>query len=86
MGKLKRLARRQKMDIPLLSDEGSEIIQAFGLLTGYPQGTFYYGVPHPAIVVLGTDGAVAHCFTARHYSQRPEIDDVLAVLRKDATS
>ncbi len=31
-------------------------------------------------------GKVSHRFSESHYSTRPEIDDVLTVLRKDATS
>jgi len=71
----------------MLSDVGSDIIRAFGLLAeNYPQGSFYYGVPHPAIVVLDAAGNVSHRFSERHYTTRPDIEDVLAVLREDATS
>lgn len=87
MGKLRRLERRQKIRYPLLSDVNSDIIRAFGLLAeNYPQGSFYYGVPHPVIVVLDAAGNVSHRFSESHYSTRPDIDDVLGVLRKDAAS
>ena len=87
MDKLKRLERREKIDYPMLSDVNSDVIRAFGLLAeNYPQGSFYYGVPHPAIVVLDAEGKVSHRFSEAHYTARPDIDDVLAVLRKDATS
>ncbi|MBT3398410.1 MAG: redoxin domain-containing protein [Rhodospirillaceae bacterium] len=87
VGKLRRLERRQKIDYPMLSDVNSDIIRAFGLLAeNYPQGSFYYGVPHPAIVVLDAAGNVSHRFSERHYTTRPDIEDVLAVLREDATS
>ncbi|MGB0627633.1 MAG: peroxiredoxin family protein [Alphaproteobacteria bacterium] len=86
VGKLWRLDRRQGIDYPMLSDTDSEIIRAFGLLAeNYPQGSFYYGVPHPAIIVIDTDGTVRHRFTESHYTLRPEIDDVLAVLRGTAS-
>ena len=66
----------------MLSDTVSEIIPAFGLLAeNYPHRTFYYGVPHPAIIVLDTDGTERHRFAESHYTPRPEIDDELAVLR-----
>ena len=87
MGKLRRLEQRQKIDYPMLSDVNSDIIRAFGLLAeNYPQGSFYYGVPHPAIVVLDDEGKVSHRFSEAHYTVRPEIDDVLEVLRKDTPS
>ena len=70
----------------MLSDVGSNIIRAFGLLAeNYPEGSFYYGVPHPVIVVLDADGRVSHRFSERHYSTRPQIDDVLTVLRGNAS-
>jgi len=83
---VQRFAKLRKIDYPMLSDTDSEIIRAFGLLAeNYPQGTFYYGVPHPAIIVIDTDGTVRHRFTESHYTLRPEIDDVLAVLRGTAS-
>ncbi|MEP4379510.1 MAG: redoxin domain-containing protein [Alphaproteobacteria bacterium] len=87
VGTLQRLGKRQKIAYPMLSDVNSDIIRAFGLLAeNYPQGSFYYGVPHPAIMVLDSAGQVSHRFSERHYSSRPDIENVLAVLRKDATS
>jgi len=35
--------------------------------------------------VIDTDGTVRHRFTESHYTLRPEIDDVLAVLRGTAS-
>jgi len=79
--KLKRLAKRAKIAYPMLSDENSEIISAFGLLAeNYPPGSFYYGVPHPAIVVIDGDGVVSHRFSERSYTDRPDIDTVLDAL------
>ena len=87
VGKLKRLARRANIRYPLLSDVHSDVIRAFDLLAeNYPQGSFYYGVPHPAIIVLGPDGAVTHRFSESNYVARPDIDDVLAALRGNARS
>ena len=59
VGKLRRLEQRQKIDYPMLSDVNSDIIRAFGLLAEeYPEGSFYYGVPRPAIIVLDAEGKV----------------------------
>ncbi len=80
--KLKRLAKRAKITFPMLSDENSEIIRAFGLLAeNYPQGSFYYGIPHPAIIVVKADGKVSHRFSERNYTDRPDIDTVLEALK-----
>lgn len=71
----------------MLSDEGSAIIRAFGLLAeNYPPGSFYYGVPHPAIVVIDANGVVSHRFSESNYVTRPEIDDVLIALRGNTRS
>lgn len=62
------------------------MINAFGLFNDrFPEGSFYYGVPHPVIVVLDADGRVNHRFSERHYSTRPQVDDVLTVLRGNAS-
>lgn len=85
--KLVRLAKRADISYPMLSDEGSRIISAFGLLAdNYPPGSFYYGVPRPAIIVIDANGVVSHRFSESNYIARPEIDDVLAALRGNARS
>ncbi len=87
MSKLQRLSRGAKIKYPLLSDENSDIIRAFGLLAAnYAPGSFYPGIPHPAIVVIDADGVVSHRFSEQRYTDRPETDDVLAALKRDAGS
>ena len=71
----------------MLSDEKSEIIRAFGLLaTDYAPGSFYHGIPHPAIVAINAQGVISHRFSERRYTDRPEVDDVLVALKRDAKS
>lgn len=80
--KLQRLAKRAKIAYPMLSDENSEIIRAFGLLAeNYPPGSFYFGVPHPAIIVINADGQISHRFSEHSYTDRPDIDTVLNALK-----
>jgi len=45
-----------------------------------------HGIPHPAIVVIDADGMVSHRFSEQRYTDRPEVDDVLAALKRDAGS
>lgn len=82
MPKLARLGKRAKITYPMLSDSGSAIISAFGLLAeNYPPGSFYYGVPHPAIIVIDAEGTVSHRFSEGDYTDRPDIDTVLKALK-----
>jgi peroxiredoxin len=81
---LARFAARKAIAFPTLSDERSEVIRAFGLLNeNYPSDSPYYGVPHPAIVVLDAQGRVSHRFTESGYVRRPPVDAVLDALRSD---
>lgn len=82
---LQRLDSRRNIAYPMLSDEKSEVIEAFGLLNeNYPPDSPYRGVPHPAIIVLDAEGTVSHRFSEAGYVRRPPVDDVLDVLRRDA--
>ncbi len=81
---LRRFDSRRNIAYPTLSDQRSTIIRAFGLLNeNYPPDSPYFGVPHPAIVVLDAQGTVSHRFSEAGYVRRPSVDDVLAVLRRD---
>jgi hypothetical protein len=42
------------------------------------------GVALPVIFVVGNDSVIRHCFSQRNYQDRPEVDTILDVLRKDA--
>ena len=70
------------IDYPLLSDEGSRIIRAFGILNEREKpGTTGYGIPHPGIVITNADGVVVATFAEKSYRKRPKLDDVLEQAR-----
>lgn len=80
---LKKYAKAEKPSFPLLSDKDSETIQAFGLLNeDYEPGSFAYGIPHPMIVIVGTDNTVKAKFAEEGYKLRPVLRDVVAALSK----
>ena len=74
-------ARRNDISYPVLSDKGSAVIFAFDLLNkGYKQDSDYFGIPHPAIYVISSDGQITHRFSENGYKNRPQINDVFQTL------
>ncbi|MEO1038956.1 MAG: redoxin domain-containing protein [Pseudomonadota bacterium] len=86
---LARFDLRRKVDIVLLSDEGSVTIDAFDVrdpVYAEPD-SFAHGVPYPVAFVIGADGVVQAKFwheaglgDARGYAARVTVEDVLAEL------
>lgn len=61
----------------LVSDETSSVIRAYGLLNEeMKEGSRYYGIPHPAIIFVRTDGTVAAVLREEGYKDRPEVEIV----------
>jgi peroxiredoxin len=84
--KLDAFAKKQDIDITLLSDPASEVIKAFGLLnTEHPIGSFAYGIPYPAVYVIGQDKIVRDIFFEEDYKDRPDVDEMLSSIRKIGT-
>lgn len=62
----------------MLSDPGSKIILAYGILNETaPKGPFY-GIPYPGTYILNTDGVVVAKYFEDDYSQRYTAADILA--------
>ena len=78
--------KRRRIAATLLSDPESEAIKAFGLLNHrYKPGDEDYGIPHPAIFIVDTQGVIraklyekSFMENAKSYRKRPAIDAVLA--------
>ena len=67
-----------------MSDDRAEIIPAFGIANPqFAKGSSWYGVALPIIFVVGRDGVIRHRFSLQNYQERPEVDVILDVLRKD---
>lgn len=79
---LNKFATRYSFDFPMLSDEGSETIKAFGILneTKKPD-TFGYGIPHPTIYVVAADKTIQGILKEESYTRRPEIQDIVKVIQ-----
>ena len=82
---LQRFAAKEKIGFALLSDPGSAIIGAFGLIDeSAPRDSGWYGFAHPIIFVIGPDGVVRHRFSESFYRNRPDVDLVYDILRKES--
>jgi len=79
---LAAFSKRSKIPYTMLSDPKSEIIQTFGLLnTDMQPGTRYYGIPHPAIMIIKKDGTVQDILREDGYQKRPEISQILKAIQ-----
>lgn len=72
---LTAFASASDISYPLLSDEGSTTIKAFGLLNEeHAPDSRVYGIPHPALVFIRNDGTVAAVLREDGYRTRPTIE------------
>ncbi|MGE3692201.1 MAG: peroxiredoxin family protein [Novosphingobium sp.] len=66
---------------PLLSDTGSNMIDALGLRDPqYEQGSFAYGVPRASTLVIAPDGTVKAKWISEDYRSRISNDEVVAMV------
>ncbi|MBP8246587.1 MAG: peroxiredoxin family protein [Phenylobacterium sp.] len=78
---LTRFAQQRDIGYALLSDTGSQTIDAFKLRDPqYQSGSFAYGVPVPAIFVISPRGVVQAKLAEEGYKTRPPVAAVLAVV------
>ena len=75
---LEKFILKNDIQYRLVSDHGSNMIRAFGILNEeMKEGTRFYGVPKPIIYVVDASGEILHRFSEEDYKLRPEIDTVL---------
>lgn len=74
-------AEKRNVHFPLLTDQDSALIKALGILNeDHAPSTKFYGIPNPAVYIIGKDGAVSRIFAEEGYKSRPEIADILQFL------
>lgn len=68
-----------KIEYPLLSDIGSKVIRAFGILnTNVPEDhQMMYGMPWPGEYLIAPDGTVRDKLFLRSYEHRPSASEVV---------
>lgn len=68
---LKQFSDRVSLAFPLLSDDGSKVIRAFGILnTNIPEDNQFFGVPFPGTYVLDAQGIVKSKYFEDDYRER----------------
>ena len=80
-----RFATREKFSLAILSDERSEVINAFGLLNeSHAPSTRFYGIPHPVIFIVDANGTIKaklyeedYATNKKSFKNRPPVDVVL---------
>jgi hypothetical protein len=72
-------AEAYKIEYPLLSDVGSKVIRAFGILnTNVPEDhKMMYGMPWPGDYLIAPDGTVRDKLFLRDYQQRPSASQIV---------
>lgn len=68
----------EELTYTLLSDQDSTTVKSLGILNeNHEEGSFAYGVPHPGVILVDTDGKVVLKRAEEKYSDRPSMDDLL---------
>ena len=80
---LKAFADRQNITFPLLSDQGSKTIAAWGLLNREATGRTA-GIPHPGTFIIDRQGIVRSRFFEQAYQERSTATSILTRLGLDA--
>jgi hypothetical protein len=78
VGVLKDFGARRGITFPLLSDEGSGTIRAFGILNeAVAAGTMFAGIPNPGTYIVDRTGRVVAKFFEENYTERYTGSDIL---------
>ncbi|WP_300391774.1 peroxiredoxin family protein [Henriciella sp.] len=74
---LANFSHEKGINYVLVSDPESKVIRDYDQLNEeMKEGSKYWGIPHPAIVFVRTDGTVAAVLREEGYKDRPEVDVV----------
>lgn len=78
---LERFHKKWRVNFPLISDEGSAMIDALDLRNeDYKEGHYAHGVPHPVILVLDRNRTVKAKLMREGYRNRPEPEVLIETL------
>ncbi|MBO6506731.1 MAG: peroxiredoxin family protein [Kordiimonadaceae bacterium] len=84
---LERFHKKWRVNFPLISDEGSVMIDELGLRNeDYKEGHYAHGVPHPVILVLDRNKTVTAKLMREGYRDRPEPEVLIETLDQLTTS
>lgn len=85
----KNFSDKWKFTVPILSDNETEVIQAFGILNeSTSKDSPLYGYPHPIVFIVDNDGIIRsklyieneNAAPGSNYKERPEINVILTAI------
>jgi len=80
--KIANFTHRKDIEYTLLSDQGSEMIKAFGILNEkYEPGDSGYGIPHPIVVITDNSGTITAKLYEEGYKKRPQVEAILSSVK-----
>ncbi len=75
--RLRSYRDKKKVEIPLLVDQGSEVIRSYGVLN-----LEHGDVPHPAVVLIDREGVVRFFHLDEDYRRRPLPETLIEAVRE----
>jgi len=73
---LAKFADKSKITFPLLSDEGSKVIEAYGILNKEAEGRAK-GIPHPMTFLVDKQGVIRAKLFHEGYAKRHTSQDLI---------
>ncbi len=68
----------------MLSDQNAETVNRLGIRNeSHEEGTFAYGVPHPGVILVDSEGTIVLKRSEEKYSTRPDMDELLVALTEE---
>lgn len=75
---IQRFVEEYDPGFTMLSDQGSVVIDAFGIRNEkYGMGHYAHGVPHPMIFIIGPDKTVLAKLAEKGYKKRPPVSAIV---------
>ena len=78
---LKRAASKHQITFPLLSDEGSKTIDAYGIRNQEAAGSFA-GIPHPTTFVVDDKGVIRAKLFHEGYKERHTSEELIKAVKQ----
>ncbi|MAV27327.1 MAG: hypothetical protein CMQ05_14635 [Gammaproteobacteria bacterium] len=72
--KLRKFVGKNSIEYPILGDPNGKVANIFGIRNKeMRRGSFAYGVPHPGVILVATDGNVLGKVAKPGYKKRPNL-------------
>ena len=78
---LKRAGSKHQITFPLLSDEGSKTIDAYGIRNPEAPGQFA-GIPHPATFIVDDKGVIRAKLFHEGYKERHTSEELIKAVKQ----